>query len=165
MFGRLLKQPLMPSAKVLRRCYCSRRSRCNSQVRTPKTVVSPCMRGATLAVPPVLALAWFAGWVFAAESASLADAVIAFAAAALVLYVSGWLFMNRKPTVFQSYLVGAVHRALSQRNAWAIGALAFLVVFREGAEVVLFVRPLSRPIRQRRLSSRSGCPAGSDCSR
>ena len=65
-------------------------------------------------------------------------------AAALMLYVSGWLMVKQDPRGWQDYLAHKADSALAQDTVWAVGALAFLAVFREGAETVLFINALAK---------------------
>ena len=74
----------------------------------------------------------------------LIEGVVIWAAAALMLYVSGWLFVRSDPRAWQAYLQAQADHALSQRTGIAIAALAFLSVFREGAETVLFIHALAK---------------------
>ena len=73
----------------------------------------------------------------------LIEAFVILAAAALMLYVSGWLLVRQDPRAWQAYLKERAEGALAQGTAWAIALLAFLAVFREGAETVLFVYALA----------------------
>src|ERR1700710_2165839 len=60
-----------------------------------------------------------------------------------MLYVSGWLMVKQDPRGWQDYLAHKADTALAQDTVWAVGALAFLAVFREGAETVLFINALA----------------------
>lgn len=62
-------------------------------------------------------------------------------AAAVLLYVSYWLFANSKKR--QSALKNNVTRALTSGSLWALGLAAFLAVYREGAETILFYQALA----------------------
>lgn len=73
----------------------------------------------------------------------LLEAAIMLLAAALMLYVSGWLLVRQDPQAWQRMLKAQAEAALSQRTAFAVAALAFLAVFREGAETVLFIHALA----------------------
>lgn len=64
-------------------------------------------------------------------------------AAALMLYVSGWLMLRQDPRAWQGFLKNKVDEALAKQTGLAVGILAFLAVFREGAETVLFVHALA----------------------
>jgi high-affinity iron transporter len=71
------------------------------------------------------------------------EGIIILIAASLMLYVSGWLMVKQDPRGWQDYLAHKAVNALAQETAWAVGALAFLAVFREGAETVLFINALA----------------------
>jgi high-affinity iron transporter len=73
----------------------------------------------------------------------LMEAFVILAAAALMLYVSGWLMVRQDPRAWQAYLKERAEGALAQGTALAIALLAFLAVFREGAETVLFIYALA----------------------
>lgn len=95
--------------------------------------------GALAAVAASLVAAWiFAVFNNGDHNDTLEGIVILFAAA-LMLYVSGWLMVKQDPRGWQDYLATKADRALDQGTVWAVGALAFFAVFREGAETVLFI--------------------------
>ncbi len=60
-----------------------------------------------------------------------------------MLYVSGWLMVKQDPRGWQDYLADKANTALAQDTDWAVASLAFLAVFREGAETVLFINALA----------------------
>lgn len=64
-------------------------------------------------------------------------------AAALMLYVSGWLMLRQDPRAWQAYLRDKATAALAKQTGIAVALLAFLAVFREGAEGVLFIHALA----------------------
>ena len=64
-------------------------------------------------------------------------------AAALMLYVSGWLMLRQDPRAWQGFLKNKADEALAKQTGLAVGFLAFLAVFREGAETVLFLHALA----------------------
>lgn len=89
----------------------------------------------------------FAAWAFAAfnngEHNDMLEAAVIIAAAALMLYVSGWLLIRQDPRAWQAYLNERAGAALAKRTGLAVAMLAFLAVFREGAETVLFLNALA----------------------
>jgi high-affinity iron transporter len=89
-----------------------------------------------------------AAWVFQVFNngahSDLCEAFVILAAAALMLYVSGWLLLRQDPRAWQRYLREKADAAIAQRTGLAVGLLAFLAVFREGAETVLFVYALAK---------------------
>jgi high-affinity iron transporter len=64
--------------------------------------------------------------------------------AALVLfYCSYWLFAKREAARWQRYVKEQIEQALSGGRLFALGFAAFLAVYREGAETVLFYQALA----------------------
>lgn len=71
------------------------------------------------------------------------EAAVLIVAAALMLYMSGWLFLRQNPARWTAELKKVAQQALVAPKASAIAGIAFLAVFREGAETVLFVQALA----------------------
>src|SRR5215213_6606372 len=88
-----------------------------------------------------------AAWIFAVMNNGahndILEGVVILGAAALMLYVSGWLLLRQDPRAWQAYLKERAGAALAKRTSIAVASLAFLAVFREGAETVLFVHALA----------------------
>jgi len=63
-------------------------------------------------------------------------------AAAVLFWMSYWLISKVQGRKWQSFIHENVQKALSGGNTLGFGALAFLVVFREGFETVLMLRAL-----------------------
>lgn len=63
-------------------------------------------------------------------------------ASAVMFYVSYWLFAKRESAKWQSFIKSQVSQALSSSNVFALGLAAFLAVYREGAETILFYQAL-----------------------
>src|SRR3954449_4988341 len=99
--------------------------------------------GALAAVGASIIAAWLFAVLNSGEHSDVLEGVIILVAAALMLYVSGWLMVKQDPRGWQEYLAHKADTALSQDTVWAVGALAFLAVFREGAETVLFINALA----------------------
>lgn len=64
-------------------------------------------------------------------------------AAALLFYVSGWLFLKQDGRAWQQGLRDVADRAISSGTTATLAAIAFLAVFREGAETILFLHALA----------------------
>jgi high-affinity iron transporter len=60
-----------------------------------------------------------------------------------MLYMSGWLFLRQNPRVWQAHVQRSAERALSSGTAVGLALIAFLAVFREGGETVLFLHALA----------------------
>lgn len=63
-------------------------------------------------------------------------------AAGVLLYVGNWLFSKRDAERWQAYIKTHVDKAVASGSGLAMGAAAFLAVYREGAETVLFYQAL-----------------------
>src|SRR5437016_9463559 len=73
------------------------------------------------------------------------EGVIILFAAALMLYVSGWLLLRQDPRAWQDFLKHRAEEALAKETTIAVALLAFFAVFREGAAAVLFIHALAQP--------------------
>jgi high-affinity iron transporter len=100
--------------------------------------------GAGLAVIASLIAAWIFETFNNGMHNDVLEGVVILLAAALMLYVSGWLIVRQDPRAWQGYLRTKADAALARRTGIAVAALAFLAVFREGAETVLFVHALAK---------------------
>ena len=100
--------------------------------------------GALAAVGASIIAAWLFAVLNSGEHSDILEGIIILIAAGLMLYVSGWLMVKQDPRGWQEYLAHKADHALSQDTVWAVGALAFLAVFREGAETVLFINALAK---------------------
>src|SRR6266436_4716513 len=99
--------------------------------------------GGLAAVGASIIAAWLFAVLNSGEHSDVLEGIIILVAAALMLYVSGWLMVKQDPRGWQDYLAHKADSALAQDTVWAVGALAFLAVFREGAETVLFINALA----------------------
>jgi high-affinity iron transporter len=100
--------------------------------------------GALVAVAASFVAAWLFAVLNSGDHSDVLEGFIILFAAALMLYVSGWLMVKQDPRGWQDYLAHKADQALSQDTVWAIGALAFFAVLREGAETVLFINALAK---------------------
>jgi high-affinity iron transporter len=71
------------------------------------------------------------------------EAAVLAIAAILMLYMSGWMYLRQDPRSWIKELRGHAERALNSGTAISLGAIAFLAVFREGGETVLFLHALA----------------------
>jgi high-affinity iron transporter len=99
--------------------------------------------GALLAIGASLIAAWAFAVFNSGDHSDIMEGIIIIIAAALMLYVSGWLMVKQDPRGWQDFLAHKADSALAQDTGWAVASLAFLAVFREGAETVLFVNALA----------------------
>lgn len=99
--------------------------------------------GSLAAVGASIVAAWLFAVLNSGEHSDIMEGIIILVAAGLMLYVSGWLMVKQDPRGWQDYLAQKANNALAQDTVWAVAALAFLAVFREGAETVLFINALA----------------------
>lgn len=71
------------------------------------------------------------------------EAGVMLLAAALMFYMSGWLFLRQDSRALMAELKQSADRALSKGTFYSLATIAFLAVFREGAETVLFLHALA----------------------
>jgi high-affinity iron transporter len=71
------------------------------------------------------------------------EGVTALIAVAVLLYVANWLFQKTYIHDWKDYLRERVGSALTSGSAFAMAALAFAAVYREGFETVLFYQALA----------------------
>ena len=69
------------------------------------------------------------------------EGVTALIAVAVLVYVSNWMISKAESEAWTKYIKGKVSTTVGAGRTWALGATAFLAVFREGAEVILFYQP------------------------
>jgi high-affinity iron transporter len=71
------------------------------------------------------------------------EGVTMLVAAGVLFYVSYWLISKGEAARWQAYINGKIDSALSKGSAFALGFAAFLAVYREGAETVLFYQAMA----------------------
>lgn len=99
--------------------------------------------GALAAVAASLAMAAVFQLFFDGNHNDFIEAGVMAVAAALMIYMSGWLFLRQDPKVFRRAIEQGAARARAGGTAWSLAAVSFLAVFREGAETVLFLHALA----------------------
>ena len=101
--------------------------------------------GVALAVAASLATAWVLDRVITVSGAQrdVVEGATMLVAAAVLAYVSHWLFARREAARWQGYIRDQIERAVSRGQVLSLGFAAFLAVYREGAETVLFYRALA----------------------
>ncbi|HEY8553863.1 MAG TPA: FTR1 family protein, partial [Burkholderiales bacterium] len=73
----------------------------------------------------------------------LTEGITALVAAAMLLYVGIWLHSKAHSQAWQRYIGERLDAALAKRTLWAMAAVAFLAVYRELFEIVLFYQALA----------------------
>lgn len=70
------------------------------------------------------------------------EGVTALLAAVMLLYVGFWMHRHAHAERWQAFIETRVRAALSGRTRWALASIAFLAVYREAFETVLFYQAL-----------------------
>ncbi len=70
------------------------------------------------------------------------EGVTALIAVLVLFYVSNWMVSKAEAEVWNKYIQGQVNSSVEKGSLFTLGFTAFLAVFREGAEVILFYQPL-----------------------
>ena len=78
----------------------------------------------------------------AGQGQEIIEGVTALIAVCVLFYVSNWMISKSEAAVWTNYIDGKVKSSLEQGSSFALAFTAFLSVFREGAEVVLFYQPM-----------------------
>ncbi|MWN04829.1 FTR1 family protein [Gilliamella sp. Pas-s95] len=63
-------------------------------------------------------------------------------ATVVLFFISNWMFSKAEAEAWKSYVQGKVQTAISSGSRFALGFAAFLAVFREGAETILFYQAM-----------------------
>ncbi|MBI2068978.1 MAG: cytochrome c/FTR1 family iron permease [Elusimicrobia bacterium] len=102
------------------------------------------VHGALLAVAASVATAWVMEQVFGASKLDqeALEGITMLVAVAVLFYVSNWLISKIETRRWQNFIQDKVAGALSSRNITALSLAAFLAVYREGFETVLFYKAL-----------------------
>ena len=88
-------------------------------------------------------LAWAKrAFVGAGLAQEVIEGITALIAVCVLFYVSNWMISKAEAASWSRYIDGKVQSSVEQGSAFALAFTAFLSVFREGAEVVLFYQPM-----------------------
>jgi len=101
-------------------------------------------QGVAYALLASVLAAWLLSYVIKI-SGSAQEAIEGFTmliAAAMLFYVSYWLFAKREAEKWQLFIKSQINKAVSTGSLFMLGFTAFLAVFREGAETILFYQAL-----------------------
>jgi high-affinity iron transporter len=101
-------------------------------------------RGALLAVlASILTAALFSTVIkIGAQSMEALEGVTMLLATAVLFYVSWWLLSKSQLEKWHGYIKERIEKGVSKGSLFALGATSFMVVYREGAETILFYSAL-----------------------
>ncbi len=75
-------------------------------------------------------------------SQEIIEGVAALTAVVVLFYVSNWMISKSESAAWTSYIEGKAQGGVSRGSMFTLGFTAWLAVFREGAEVILFYQPM-----------------------
>jgi high-affinity iron transporter len=101
-------------------------------------------RGVALALAASVGAAWLLNSVVKASGAGkeAMEGMTMLLAAVVLVYVSYWLTAKSDADRWQAFIKEKMDKAISRGSMFALGFVAFLAVFREGAETILFYQAL-----------------------
>lgn len=108
-----------------------------------KKLLRPVYAGSILGILASFAMAWLLNQLKLANTASqeIIEGATALIAVCVLFYVSNWMLSKAETEAWTGYIKEKTTRSTENGNVWALAFTAFLSVFREGAEVVLFYQP------------------------
>lgn len=109
-----------------------------------KKLVTPVYIGSAAGIVASFVLAWLLNQLKLANSASqeVIEGVTALIAVCVLFYVSNWMLSKSETDAWTSYVKTKTEKSTTGGSSFALTFTAFLAVFREGAEVVLFYQPM-----------------------
>ncbi len=103
------------------------------------------LHGGWIAALAVGVLTWIVSTYFISISGAtreLTEGVTALTAAAVLFYVGFWMHSKLNARRWQEFIQENVRKALDSRGLWAVAGIAFIAVYREVFETVLFFQAL-----------------------
>jgi high-affinity iron transporter len=76
------------------------------------------------------------------ENQELIEGITMLIAVAVMFYVSNWIFSKSETAAWEGYIKKRVNTSIQKSSAFSLAFTAFLAVFREGAEIILFYQAL-----------------------
>ena len=98
--------------------------------------------GAAIAASVVAAFAMQKVFQVSGANQEIIEGVSMLLATVVLFFVSNWMFSKAEAEAWKGYIEGKVHTAVETGSGLALGAAAFLAVFREGAETILFYQAM-----------------------
>ena len=108
-----------------------------------KNVYIGAVAGIAASFAAAAVLAWAkSAFASAGMAQEIIEGITALIAVCVLFYVSNWMISKAEAASWSRYIDGKVQSSVEQGSAFALAFTAFLSVFREGAEVVLFYQPM-----------------------
>lgn len=113
--------------------------------RTGRRDALPWLHGGWVAALAVGVATWLVSNYFIAISGAtreITEGVTALVAAVVLFYVGFWMHSRLNAQRWQEFIQHSIRTALDQRGLWALAGIAFIAVYREVFETVLFFQAL-----------------------
>lgn len=111
--------------------------------RSVKNVYIGAVAGIAASFAAAAILAWAKqAFVGAGLAQEIIEGITALIAVCVLFYVSNWMISKAEAASWSRFIDGKVQSSVEQGSSFALAFTAFLSVFREGAEVVLFYQPM-----------------------
>jgi high-affinity iron transporter len=81
--------------------------------------------------------------VLSGANQELTEGVTALLAVAMLVWVSNWVLSKSESSAWSSYIKEKMDSSLGRGSVFSLAFVAFLAVFREGAEIILMFQPLA----------------------
>ena len=109
-----------------------------------KRMTRPVYIGSLIGIGASFASAFLLNQLKLANSASqeVIEGVTALIAVAVLYWVSNWMISKSESEAWSSYIKKKVEKSSQRGSTFALAFTAFLAVYREGAEVILFFQPM-----------------------
>ncbi len=115
----------------------------SGNLRNLKNVYIGAIAGVAASFAAAAILAWAkSAWAGAGQSQEVIEGITALIAVCVLFYVSNWMISKAEAASWSRYIDGKVQSSVERGSSFALAFTAFLSVFREGAEVVLFYQPM-----------------------
>ena len=114
------------------------------QDKNKKSLTRPVYAGAVLGIVASFVSAWALNQLKLANSASqeIIEGVTALIAVVVLYWVSNWMVSKSESEAWSAYIKSKVKSSSEKGSTFALAFTAFLAVYREGAEVILFYQPM-----------------------
>ena len=111
--------------------------------RSVKNVYIGAAAGVAASFAAAAVLSWAKqAFVGAGLAQEIIEGITALIAVCVLFYVSNWMISKAEAASWTRFIDGKVQSSVEQGSSFALAFTAFLSVFREGAEVVLFYQPM-----------------------
>ncbi|MDR3216864.1 MAG: FTR1 family iron permease [Clostridiaceae bacterium] len=94
--------------------------------------------GAAILASVIMAIILYFVSALSGVNQEITEGITMLIAVAVLFYVSNWMFSKADALAWEGFIKGKVKNALTKGSVFSLAFAAFLAVFREGAEVILF---------------------------